>query len=130
MQLTELLIPTYTQMLGALATWLDKAQAQRPGDEVDALPAARLAPDMFPLATQVRFACVQAYEGVCRLAGDTFPPALAVLLDEGRNAVTQPGTLAEARSRINETLAFLRALEPRLLMRPRRRRWSWRCRSA
>ena len=70
---------------------------------------------MFPLATQVRFACVQAYEGVYRLAGDTFPPALAVLLDEGRNAVTQPGTLAEARSRINETLAFLRALEPGLL---------------
>lgn len=115
MQLTELLIPTYTQMLGALGTWLDKAQVQLPAAEADALLAARLAPDMFPLATQVRFACVQAYEGVYRLTGEPFPDALADLLNEGRNAGTHPGTLAEARGRIEETLAFLERLEPTAL---------------
>ncbi len=113
--MTELLIPTYMQMLGALAAWLDEAEAQRPGGEADTLLAARLAPDMFPLAAQVRFACAQAHEGVYRLTGNAFPPSLAVLLDEGWNAATQPETMAEARGRIDETLASMRAMEPALL---------------
>ena len=62
MKITQLLLPTYRQMLKALAGWLRKADQQLGG--ADALLAAKLAPDMFPLATQVRFACVQAYEGV------------------------------------------------------------------
>ena len=115
MQLTQLLIPTYTQMLGALATWLDKATAQRPAAEADALLAARLAPDMFPLATQVRFACVQAYEGVYRPTGEAFPNALTDLLNEGREAGTHPGTMADARGRIDATLAFLAAQEATVL---------------
>lgn len=64
MTLKELLAPTYVQMLQALAAWLRKAQAERPGAAADALLLARLAPDMFPLSTQVRFACVQAQEGI------------------------------------------------------------------
>ncbi|APQ10698.1 hypothetical protein BJP27_03955 [Pseudomonas oryzihabitans] len=107
MTLTDILVPTYTNMLQALSTWLDKAEAQRPGGAAEALLVARLAPDMFPLATQIRFACVQAQEGVFRLHGQPFPPSLTTLLDEGRHAAEQPGTLAQARARISETLAEL-----------------------
>ena len=50
-----------------LSAWLAKAEAQLPEGHAERLLLARLAPDMFPLATQVRFACVQAQEGVFRL---------------------------------------------------------------
>src|SRR5687768_17744599 len=52
MTLTDLLIPTYRNMLGTLRGLLDKAEAQLGADAADALLSARLAPDMFPLATQ------------------------------------------------------------------------------
>ena len=108
MTLPDLLLPSYAQMLAALSAWLAKADAQRPG-EGEALLAARLAPDMFPLATQVRFACVQAQEGVFRLQGRECPPSLLALLDEGRNAGERPGTLADAQARIAETLAIVQS---------------------
>jgi hypothetical protein len=107
MTLQDLLVPTYVQMLGALSNWLAKAQAQQPADDAGALMSARLAPDMFPLATQVRFACRQAQEGVFRLRGENFPPALEALLEEGRNAGEAPGTIADAQARIAETLAVI-----------------------
>lgn len=108
MTLSDILVPTYVQMLEALSRWLAKAEAQRPGDAAEALLAARLAPDMFPLATQVRFACRQAQEGVFRLKGSAFPPALEQLLAEARNGGEAPGTLADAQARIEETLAVVR----------------------
>jgi hypothetical protein len=80
-------------MLQALSGWLAKAAAQKPDAEAEALLSARLAPDMFPLSTQIRFACVQAYEGVYRLRGAAFPTSLTELLDEGRNAGERPGSL-------------------------------------
>ena len=107
MTLSDLLVPTYAQMLGALSNWLAKAEAQLPDGGAEALLAARLAPDMFPLATQVRFACRQAQEGVYRLREQAFPPLLQTLLDEGRNAGEQPGTLGEAQARIAETLGVM-----------------------
>lgn len=107
MTLPDLLVPTYVQMLGALAGWLAKAEAQMPDGEAEALLSARLAPDMFPLSTQVRFACVQAQEGVFRLAGQPFPASVDVLLEEGRNAAERPGSIAEARARIGETVAVV-----------------------
>lgn len=110
MTFTDILVPTYTNLLGALSAWLSKAEAQRPDGAAESLLVARLAPDMFPLGTQVRFACVQALEGLLRLHGQTFPPALKVLLDEGRNAAEQPGTLAQAQTRIRETLEQVQAL--------------------
>lgn len=61
---TNLLVPTYTQMLGSLSGWLKKAQEQLPKDEAETLLSARLAPDMYPLSTQVRFACVQVREAI------------------------------------------------------------------
>lgn len=110
MQMTQLLVPTFTHMLRALSGWLDKAAADRP--DADALLSARLAPDMFPLSTQVRFACVQAREAACRLTGTEFPAAITQLLDEGRGAGDRPGTLAEAKARIAETIALLEGLAP------------------
>lgn len=110
MSLTKLLVPTFTQMLKTLSSWLKKVQEQMPKVEAEALLSARLAPDMFPLSTQVRFACVQAQEAVCRLTGQVFPESVAELLDEGRNAGERPGSLSDAQARIDETVSLLDSL--------------------
>ena len=110
MKLLDMLAPTYVQMLGALSAWLDKAEAQIRDDRAGSLLLARLAPDMFPLATQIRFACVQAQEGMLRLHDQAFPPELTELLNEGRNAAERPGTLAQAQARIRETLDRVQAI--------------------
>lgn len=112
MSQTSLLVPTFANMLRALSGWLDKAEAQKHAGQAEALLSARLAPDMFPLSTQIRFACVQAWEAVSRLQGTDYPPAVQALLDEGRNAGERPGSLAEAKARIAETVAMLNALAP------------------
>lgn len=118
MTLSDLLVPTYVQMLGALSKWLAKADAQRPDGGAEALLVARLSPDMFPLATQVRFACRQAQEGVFRLLEQDFPPALDILVDEGRNAGERPGTLADAHGRIAETLSVVEAADAGIAIDP------------
>ena len=110
MTLPDILAPTYIQMLGALSTWLGKAETQRPAGAAETLLTASLAPDMFPLATQIRFACVQAQEGMYRLSEQELPPSIKVLLDEGRNAADRPGSIADARARIAETVAIVEAM--------------------
>ncbi|MDB5669379.1 MAG: hypothetical protein JWO25_338 [Alphaproteobacteria bacterium] len=109
MKLSEVLVPTYVQMLKALSAWLSKAEAQLPSDGAQALLSACLAPGMFPLSTQIRFACAQAQEGVFRLQGQAFPSSIQILLDEGRGAVERPGSLAEAQGRIEESVAVVTA---------------------
>ena len=106
MMLRDILVPTYVQMLGALSAWLGKAEGLA-GPEAESLMGARLAPDMFPLSTQIRFACVQAQEGVFRLRQQPFPISVSILLDEGRNAAERPGSIADARARITETLGVV-----------------------
>lgn len=115
MSLTRLLVPTYRQMLKTMSGWLDKAEAQMLATEAEALLSARLAPDMFPLATQVRFACVQVHEAVYRLRGEAFPASLAELLDEARNGGEQPGSIAEAQQRIGQTIMLLDGVGPAAL---------------
>lgn len=117
MSLSSLLVPTFTNMLGALSAWLDKAEAERPDGQAEALLTARLAPDMFPLGTQIRFACIQAGEAVARLMDQPFPPLLTSLREEALGADERPGTLADARARIAGTLDMLAALEPGALDR-------------
>jgi hypothetical protein len=107
MNLADILAPTYLQMLQALSGWHEKAAASDFGEEGAALTSARLAPDMFPLSTQIRFACVQAQEGMSRVRGVPLPASVSVLLDEGRNASEHPGSIADARTRIAETIAFV-----------------------
>ena len=111
MTLTDLLVPTYRNMLRTLRGLLDTAEAQLGGPQAESLLSARLAPDMFPLATQVRFACVQAQEGPLRLLGQSLD-AVQPVLDEGRAGGERPGALADARTRIDEALAFLDGLAP------------------
>ena len=106
MTLTSLVVPTFKQMLSTMSGWLDKAQ-RLSGGEAERLLLARLAPDMFPLSTQIRFACVQAWEAVSRLKGEDFPASIDTLLGEGRNAGEHPGTIADAKARISETIAML-----------------------
>lgn len=109
MTITALLIPTYRNMLRTLLGLLDKAEAQLGAERAEALLAARLAPDMWPLAAQLRLSAVQAQEAPMRLLGRPLE-RLDPLLNEARNAGDHPGTLAEARTRIDEALAFLDAL--------------------
>lgn len=110
MSLTHLLIPTYKQMLGALSDWLNKAHAQVGGDAAQALLSARLADDMHPLSTQIRFVCLQAQEPFFRFRREPLPETLEQLALEGRNANDQPGSMVEAQARISEALSFLAGL--------------------
>lgn len=106
MSLTDLLIPTYRQMLRTLAGLLDKAGQQLPA-QAEALLSARLTADMYPLSAQVRFAVHQAQEATFRLRGEPVPPWLDAIAAEGRDAGTVPGSLADARARIGEALSLL-----------------------
>lgn len=106
---THLLVPTYRQMLRTLAGLLDKAEQQMP-ERAEALLASRLADDMFPLASQVRFAAFQAQEATFRLRGVPVPEWLDAIAAEGRNAGVEPGTLAQSRARIEAALSLLGGL--------------------
>ncbi len=109
MSLTKLLVPTYRNMLRTLAGLLDKGE-RHVADRADGLLSARLAPDMLPLAAQIRFAAYQAQEATFRLRGDGLPPALDAVAAEGRNAGAAPGSLGDARARIAEALSCLDGL--------------------
>lgn len=117
MPLTSFLVPSFTQMLRSLAAWLDKAAAHEraSGGEVDALMSKRLAPDMYPLSAQVRFACFQAQEAAHRLRGVPLPEKLEEVRREGWNAGERPGSLADAQARIAEAISFLDGLGPTAL---------------
>jgi hypothetical protein len=114
MHLTALLVPTLSNQLRALSGWLDKAEAfaAERGESPDGLLPLRLAPDMFPLTTQLRFLAFQAQEPVYRLRGEPVPEAVLEVRQEGRDGGDRPGTWAEARARIAEAAALLAALAP------------------
>ena len=109
MQLTALLIPTLSNQLQALSGWLDKAEAfaAARGESPDGLLALRLAADMFPLTTQLRFLAFQAQEPVYRLRGEAVPEAVLEVRQEGRDGGDRPGTWPEARARVADAAAFL-----------------------
>jgi len=109
MSLTSLLVSTYRNMLGTLSALLDKAEQQMP-DSAQTLLSARLADDMFPLANQIRFAAYQAQDAVYRLRGEAVPESVQAVAAAARNGGAAPGTIADARARLNEALAFLDTL--------------------
>ena len=76
--LYELTVPAYANGLCALSAQLDKALAWGADNGVGELQliVARLAPDMFPLAAQVRSTCAQAMQPPTRL-GAIGAPALS-----------------------------------------------------
>lgn len=109
MQITSLLVSTLSNQLSALSGWLDKAEAfaSARGDSPDSLLVLRLAPDMFPLTTQLRFLAFQAQEPIYRLRGEEVPPALLQVRQEGRDGGESPGSWTEARARLAEAASFL-----------------------
>ena len=114
MQLTTLLVATLSNQLNAVSGWLGKAEAfaAARGEGPEALLALRLAPDMFPLTTQLRFLAFQAQEPVYRLRDEPVPEAVLQVRQEGRDGAERPGTWAEARARIAEAAAFLATIAP------------------
>lgn len=114
MQLTGLLVPTLSNQLRAVSGWLDKAEAfsAGTGEAPDGLLTLRLAPDMFPLTTQLRFLAFQAQEPVYRLRGQAVPEAVLQVRQEGRDGGESPGTWAEARSRVADAARFLAGVGP------------------
>ena len=68
--LYDMTVPAYRNGLRALSAQLDKALAWGADNGVGELQliVARLAPDMFPLAAQIRSSCLQALQPPSRLA--------------------------------------------------------------
>jgi uncharacterized protein len=114
MNLTALLVAPLANQLRALSGWLDKAEAFAAGrsEGADGLLSLRLAPDMFPLTTQLRFLAFQAQEPVYRLRGEAVPEGLLQVRQEGRDGGERPGSWAEARARVAGASDFLAMVEP------------------
>ena len=112
MQLSSLVIPTYSQTLRALDAWLDKASGfeLEAGRDPDGLMGLRLAPDMYPLATQALFCCVQAREVVHRLRHET-PESAMEVLTAGWDSRENPTSLESVKAQIRGALEFLAATE-------------------
>jgi hypothetical protein len=91
-------LATYANMLGTLDHLVAKAEGHEKGE---ALLAARLADDMFPLATQLRFVCNMPGETLARMTGMAFA-----------SSDTDPVTLAEARERIATAKALISSSDP------------------
>ena len=91
-------VPLLQRQLGALLTWLDKAEAHaaaRQFDSANYLPL-RLAPDMLPFVAQMRIASDAAKGCVARLAGQELPKF------EDNEA-----SLADLRARVQKTLDYI-----------------------
>lgn len=103
MSLHALAVPTFVQMLKGLSAQLDKgaALAKAKGFDPAVLINARLAPDMFPLAAQVRFTCYQATDSVAKLTGLVGPG-----MPEGE------ASLDDLKGHIAVALAFLEGVQP------------------
>ena len=91
-------LATYANMLGTLDTLVAKAESHEKGE---ALLGARLAEDMFPLATQLRFVCNMPGETLGRMTGLAFA-----------SSDTDPASLAEAHERIADAKALIAASDP------------------
>ena len=87
-------LTTFDQMLGTFEHLLGKAAAS---DKGEALLGARLAEDMFPLATQVRFVTYQVLNTLNRLGGAELP------LDED-----DPASFAQAAAMLGKVRAAAR----------------------
>ena len=95
--------PRFANTLKNLSTILDKAQAHADAKKIDTkvYTAARLYPDMFPMARQVQSACDTAKGAVARLAGVDIPA----------HEDTEQ-TFEELKARIAKTIAFINTIKP------------------
>ena len=95
--------PLFVRMLGNLSAILDKAAAFAAARKIDpaVLVNARLFPDMFPLAAQVRIASDFAKGAAARLTGQE-PPKYE----------DNETTFDELKARIARTVAYVEQFEP------------------
>jgi hypothetical protein len=102
MSMSSASIPVFEIGLNALSALLDKAEAYAEAKRIDptVLLNARLFPDMFAFTRQVQSACDQAKNGSARLAGVN-PPRYE----------DNEKTIAELRTRIAKTVAFVKTLD-------------------
>jgi uncharacterized protein len=102
MSMSNASIPVFEIGLSALSALLDKAEAYAEAKRIDptVLLNARLFPDMFAFTRQVQSACDQAKNGGARLAG----------VDPPRYEDNEK-TIAELRTRIAKTVAFVKTLD-------------------
>jgi len=100
-------VPICAQQLGALVAILDKAAAHCAAKKIDeaVLLSDRLYPDMFPLARQIRQATDFGRNTPGRLAG-LVPTDFAAIDDT---------SFAEAKSRAERSLAFVKTLTPAMI---------------
>ena len=91
-------VPVLQRQLGAMLTWLDKAEAFATARKFDAnnYLQLRLAPDMLPLLAQVRITSDSAKGCVARLSGQEAPK-----FDDNE------ATFAELRARVQKTLDYV-----------------------
>jgi len=96
-------VPIFVQFLTSLRAVLDKAAAHCEAKKIEptALLTARLFPDMFPLARQVRAATDHAVNATARLAG-VDPPAFA----------NTEASFADLNERLDKAIAFVRSFKP------------------
>jgi len=101
LSVSEVVIPTITQMLGSLSALVDKAAAccRDKGIESTEMMEARLAPDMFPFARQVQLTTDHAKGMTARLSGREIPKY------EDNEA-----TFDELKARIAKTMAFVKSV--------------------
>jgi uncharacterized protein len=96
-------VPIFVQFLTSLSAVLDKAAAHCEAKKIEpaALLNARLFPDMFPLARQVRAATDHAVNASARLAG-VEPPTLP----------SAEASFADLKERLDKAIALVRAFKP------------------
>jgi uncharacterized protein len=95
-------VPIFVQFLTSLSAVLDKAVAYAEAKKVEpsVLLNTRLAPDMFPLARQVRAATDHAINACGRLAGAELP-----------SFPNTEASIPELKDRIAKTIDFLKGLK-------------------
>ncbi len=96
-------VASFQKHLHALDGILDKAAAFAEAKKIDpaVLLSARLYPDMFNLKKQIQEACMFASTATARLAGLPIP-----------SPANDEATIADLKSRIAATLAFLDTVKP------------------
>ena len=110
-------VPVCTQMLSGLAGFIDKAATQAVAKKFDeaVLLADRLYPDMFSLARQIRQATDFARNAPARLAGVALPEF----------STTDDTSFADAKARIEKSMAFVKTFTPAQLAGTEDKEISW-----
>ena len=103
----------YHPFINALSTLLEllETSGRQRGAAMDAVMAARLTDDMYPLDTQIGFAVYQALEVPYRMRDEAVPDQVVRHLLDGLDAAAAPaaaaGAFARARGRVADALATL-----------------------